>query len=148
VPGSARAFGTGDGEAVPDSLEFSIRKGAGTNENEVNIPQITVNIGGNVTTFEGTSRQINPSNVRMPIVLKVSQSAAEFYVNGVRVVQATGFNLPFTQGYWVVAHRGFYASRADAVPIPLQLLHWETIQFDGPTGSYNSVVKSYIQPGC
>jgi hypothetical protein len=108
-----------------------------------------VNIGGNVLTYQGTVRQLTPVNIRMPVVLRVSQNSAEMYINGVSVVRATGFTLPFTRGYWMLAHRAWYASRDTRVsPAIIQLIHWETVQYDGPQGSYNPIVRTYIQPGC
>ncbi len=149
IPWSAEEFGAGNGEHYPDSIEFSVRQGNGNDQMNVNLPQITVNIGGVVSTFQGTSRQLTPANIRMPVVLQVSSTSAEMFINGVSVVRATGFTLPFTTGYWMLAHRGWYASRDHSTsPIIVQLIHWETIQYDGPQGSFNPVVKTYLQSGC
>ncbi|MCC6177230.1 MAG: fibronectin type III domain-containing protein [Chloroflexi bacterium] len=150
LPWSAEEFGAGRGDNFPDSLEFSSRasRDPETDQN-VNIPQITVNIGGTVQTFVGTTPQITPTNIRIPVVIRVSETSAEVLMNGVSVVQATGLRLPFNRGYWVLAHRGWYAPRdTRTTPVALQLVHWETIQFDGPSGSYSPVVRSYLQPGC
>ena len=150
LPWSAEEFGAGRGDDFPDSIEFSSRVVNGSeSQNTVNIPQITVNIGGTVQTFEGSAAQITPTNIRIPVVLRVSETSAELLMNGVSVVKAQGFRLPFTQGYWVLAHRGWYAPRdTTTTPVAFQLVHWETIQFDGPAGSLNPVVRTYIQPGC
>jgi hypothetical protein len=150
LPWSAEEFGAGRGDNFPDSLEFSSRGSRGSEgQADVNIPQITVNIGGTMRTFEGTVPQQTPTNIRIPVVVRVSETSAELLMNGVSVVRADGFRLPFTRGYWVLAHRGWYAPRdLRTTPVPLQLVHWETIQFDGPAGSINPVVRTYIQPGC
>ncbi len=148
LPWSSEEFGAGDGQDFPDSVEFSVRQ-ADDDQGIVNTAQITVNIGGNVTVFTGTTNILTPVNVRMPMVLRVSRTTAEMLINGVSVAYASGFSLPFTQGYWVIAQRGWYASRdLRTVPVILQLIHWDTVQYDGPQGSYNSIAKTYIQPGC
>jgi hypothetical protein len=148
LPWSSEEFGAGDGQEFPDSIEFSVRQ-ANDDQHIVNTAQITVNIGGNVTVFQGTTNILTPVNVRMPVVLKVSRTTAQMLIDGVSVATASGFTLPFTEGYWVIAQRGWYASRdLRTAPVILQLIHWDTIQYDGPQGSYNSIAKSYIQPGC
>jgi len=149
VPWSSEEFGAGDGESLVNSVNFDVRTGDGPTEADVNKATITVNIGGVVTTFTGTVRQLTPANIRMPVVIQVSQNHAEMFINGVSVVFADGFNLPFTQGYWMLAHRGWYASRdRHTSPVIVQLVHWETVQYDGPQGSYNPLVRTYLQPGC
>lgn len=149
IPWSGDEFGDGVGEDWPDSIEFSVRQGDDT-EPTVNYPQITVNIGGSVSTFRAPARQITPANVRVPVVLKVSQTRIEFWINGVNVLNATGFNIPWTSGYWMVGHRNWYASQDhETTPMIVQLVHWETMQFDGPTNSINPVTKMYLlQQGC
>jgi hypothetical protein len=150
LPWSSEEFGAGDGQGFPDSIEFSVRAVDGAESaGSINMPQITVNIGGKVLTYTGTLRQLTPANIRVPVVLKVSATSAEMLINGVSVVRASDFLLPFTRGYWVLAQRGWYASRdTAAAPEVLQLIHWDTIQFDGPAGSYNPIARTYIQPGC
>lgn len=149
IPWSGDEFGDGVGEDLPDSIEFSVRQGDDT-ESTVNYPQITVNIGGNVSTFRAATRQLTPANVRVPVVLKVSQTRLEFWINGVNVLNATGFTIPWSTGYWMVGHRNWYASQDhETTPMIVQLVHWETMQFDGPTNSINPVTKLYLlQQGC
>ena len=123
IPWSSEEFGAGDGDDWSNSIEFSIRGGDGPDPN-INLAQITVNIGGQVLTFSGNIRQMTPTNVRVPVVLHVSQSSAEMVINGVSVVQASGFTLPYTRGYWMLAHRAWYASRdTQTQPVILQLIH-------------------------
>lgn len=123
-----------------------------------NIPVITINSNGTRKEFDGTpttqSALMTPTNVRMPITFKLSQTSAELFVDGKSVLKATGFTLPFTRGNIAIAHRSDYGTKVfegydqQAPPLPLQLLHWDTIQYDGPPGSFNPVVKTYIQSGC
>jgi hypothetical protein len=118
-----------------------------------NIPVIVLNNKGVITKFTGTSSIYSPPNVRMPISIKVSQHQAQMYVNGQLAVSTSGdINLPYNKGYWVVNHRSIYSHRiaqnAFALPTLFQLLHWDTIQFDGPSGSINPVVHTYVQPNC
>jgi len=123
-----------------------------------NIPVITINSNGTRKEFGGTpttlSAFMTPTNVRMPITFQLSQTSAELFVNGKSVLKATGFRLPFTRGNVAFAHRSDYGTKVfdgyhlQAPPLPLQLLHWDTIQYDGPSGSFNPVVKTYIQSGC
>src|SRR3954451_12303842 len=147
VPWSGEEFGAGDGDDLSNSLEFSVRADRGSNTS--NFPQISVNINGVATTFIGTTPIFTPVNVRLPVVVKMSRTFAELYINGVMVVRADGFNLPFTQGYWMLAHRSWYSGR-DRVTSPVinQVVHWDMIQFDGPAGSINPTAHTYIQPGC
>jgi hypothetical protein len=149
LPWSGDEFGDGEGEDMDDSIEFSVRRGDDT-ESTVNYPQITVNIGGTVSSFRTETRQLTPANVRVPVVLKVSQTRVEFWINGVNVLNASGFNIPWTSGYWIVGHRNWYASQdRETTPMIVQLVHWETMQFDGPAGSLNPVTKMYtLQSGC
>ena len=92
-----------------------------------------------VKTVVGKTNNFTPKNVRVPVVLKVSQTSAEMLINGVSAVKATGFTLPFTQGEWTITHRAFYAPRSPSFPAYLQLIHWQTVQFDGPGGSFSPV---------
>ena len=150
LPWSSEEFGAGNGQDFANSIEFAVRAVQGAeSDSTINIPQITVNSNGTVRTYTGALRQLTPANIRMPVVLKVSATSAEMLINGVSVVQAQGFELPFTAGSWLLAHRGWYGSRDTvAAPVILQLIHWETVQFDGPPGSYNPLVRAYLQPGC
>lgn len=147
VPWSAEEFGAGQGSDLPNSLEFSVRADNGGSTS--NMPQITVNINGVASTFRSTNSIFTPVNLRVPVVIKLSRTAAQFYINGQLVQSASGFNLPFTSGYWILAHRSWYSGR-DRVTSPVinQVVHWDMFQFDGPAGSYNPVVKTYMQPGC
>ncbi|HEU5381358.1 MAG TPA: hypothetical protein VFV38_38525 [Ktedonobacteraceae bacterium] len=119
----------------------------------VNLPIIKVNIGGIITEFKGTEPVYTPTNVRLPVVLKLSQTSAEMFVNGKSRLKATGFRLPFTRGNIQFFHRANYGTKVIPAPFnpptqTVQLLHWETIQYDGPDGSFSPVMKTYIQPDC
>lgn len=144
---------TGD---LSNSIAFSFKDSA-SGDNRSNVPMITVNINDVETEFKATKSIYSPTNVRLPVVIRVSQNSAELLINGESVATASGFNLPFTKGWWHVVHRNYYAGRGDSaqagnnqtMPVMgLQLIHWDTIQFDGPNGSYHPVTKAYIQPGC
>lgn len=125
----------------------------------LNQPTIIVNIGGVQKEFQApldlTKSFFSPPNVRMPVVIKLSQTSAEMFLNGVSVAKATGFTLPFTKGNITFAHRSGYGTKVSTdtftpqfPTLAFQLLHWETIQYDGPGGSFNPVVKTYVQPNC
>lgn len=119
----------------------------------VNLPIIKVNINGTITSFTGTEPLYTPTNVRLPVVLRLSQTSAEMIVNGNSILKATGFTLPFTRGNIQFFHRANYGTKVTSAPYnpptqTVQLLHWETIQYDGPDGSFSPVMKTYIQPDC
>lgn len=121
--------------------------------NSVNLPIIKVNIHGVITTFTGKEPVYTPTNVRLPVVLKLSQTSAEMIVNGISRLKATGFTLPFTRGNIQFFHRANYGTKVIPAPFnpptqTVQLLHWETIQYDGPAGSFSPLMKTYIQPDC
>lgn len=121
--------------------------------NGVNLPIIKVNIHGVITTFKGDKPIYTPTNVRLPVVLKLSQTSAEMIVNGISRLKATGFTLPFTRGNVQFFHRANYGTKVIPAPFnpptqTVQLLHWETIQYDGPAGSFSPLMKTYIQPDC
>jgi hypothetical protein len=156
------AEGNGDyGETPPsgflkNSLTFGVfsqdESKTGTAQ-RYNIPVIRINKNGVITQFTGTANQFSPPNVRVPISIKVSQHQAQMYVNGQLAVSTTGdISLPFSKGYWVVNHRTVYSHRIThngfGLPQAFQLLHWDTVQFDGPAGSINPVVHTYVQPNC
>jgi hypothetical protein len=155
--GEFGAFEADSGQ-FPNSIEFAIHHrdapigSPATDANGYNLPMISVNINGTRQQFFGTLGEYSPTNVRVPVVLHISQTSAEMLINGQSVVKASGFILPFTRGNWTIAHRSSYSNRlfdgGYAPPMLLQLIHWETIQFDGPDGSFNPVVRTYIQPGC
>lgn len=156
IPTQNMSLGEGVSGMFPNSVEFGVHASDVAREaNGYNLAIISVNIDGNRRQFVGTVPHFTPTNVRVPVVLKVSQTSAEMFINGESVVRASGYTLPFTTGYWNIAHRTSYATKVPTTPnlrqapnMVLQLLHWETIQFDGPPGSFNPVVKTYIQPGC
>ncbi len=156
IPSNHNEFGDANGREWPDSVEFAMYESDDDREGEGhNLPLITVNIGGTVHEFKSNTPFITPANVRVPVVLKVSQTSAEMLVNGVSVLRASGFSLPFTRGYWLMTHKNYNSEKVDgnpdfAAPWPtiLQLAHWDMWQFDGPPGSINPVVRTFIQPGC
>ncbi len=157
-PSSAYLLSPNSGNGDPNSIMFSIsgfNSNYGNNRaNQYNTPAISVNVGGTSTSVDGTSGFFSPANVRVPVVIKLSRTSAEMFINGVSVDKMTGFNLPFTTGYWSIED-GNYRSALIAQDNPTQapndtndLSHWDMFEFDGPTGSYNPVAKTYIQSGC
>ena len=157
-PSSAYLLSPNSGNGDPNSIMFSIsgfNSNYGNNRaNHYNTPVISVNAGGTSTSVNGTSGFFSPVNVRVPVVIKLSRTSAEMFINGVSVDKMTGFNLPFTTGYWSIED-GNYRSALIEQDNPTQapndtndLSHWDMFEFDGPTGSYNPVAKTYIQPGC
>ncbi len=156
VPGSGRALGAGNGNFYPNNISFSMSSPESCpydthciDNNTVNFGHITVTDGSQnhvVKDVTGNIKILTPTNVRVPVVIRLSQTDAEMFVNGVSVVRATGINLPFTRGHVLFNHRGFYTVRNEYTQVAQQLIHWETIQFDGPPGtSYNPVIKTYYQ---
>jgi fibronectin type III domain protein len=138
-----------ENDTYPDDLAFSVARPLNaTSPSDVQVATIGVNAGGAQKTVLGRTNNFTPKNVRVPVVLKVSQTSAEMFINGVSAVKATGFTLPFTQGEWTITHRAFYAPRSPSFPAYLQLIHWNTVQFDGPSGSFSPVRKTYLAPGC
>lgn len=154
----------GDAETgrQPNSLSFGFFQAEGSGDEPgafaANTPVITTNIDGEKREFKGGQAIFSPTNVRLPVVIKVSADSAEILVNGESVATATDFgSLPFTTGYWHIVHRTYYSGRSYAADAPddthmpvmgLQLIHWDTVQYDGPSGSYHPVTKTYLQPGC
>lgn len=152
LPSLPSDFGGSDGEQFPNSVEFGAYKGADERTaSEFNIPFIAVNINGNVQVFKAETGVMTAGNIRLPVVIRVSQTSAEMFINGVSVVRATGFNLPFTRSNLFLGHNNYGSDKVDWDQNPstiLQLIHWETLQFDGPAGSYNPIIRTYIQPNC
>lgn len=152
LPSLPSDFGGSNGEEYPNSIEIGAYKGANQRTtSEFNIPVIAVNINGNVQLFEGETGIMTGANIRLPVVIKVSQTSVELFINGVSMVRATGFTLPFTRANVFLGHHNYGSDKVDWDQNPttvLQLIHWETLQFDGPAGSYNPVIRTYIQPGC
>jgi len=152
APADAQFFGlaTEDNDQYPDDLSFTVARPLNaTNPSDVQAASIGVNTSnGFQKTFVGRSNNFTPKNVRVPVVIQVSQTSAEMFINGQSVVKATGFTLPFTKGDWTMAQRAFYAPRSPSFPAFLQLIHWQTVQFDGPNGGFSPVRKTYIAPGC
>lgn len=138
-----------ENDTYPDDLAFSVARPINASDpNHVQAAAISVNSGGFQRTFEGKSNNFTPKNVRVPVVIEVSTTSAEMFINGVSVVRATGFTLPFSKGEWTIAQRAFYAPRSPAFPAYLQLIHWQTVQFDGPDGSFSPIRRTYLAPGC
>jgi hypothetical protein len=148
VPWSAEEFGAGKADDLVNSITFSVRGDNGGSTS--NLPIIEANVNGVPTTYRGTTPIFTPGNVRLPIVIKLSRTRAEMYINGNLAIAANFTSqLPFTSGYWILAHRSWYSGR-DRVSAPVinQVVHWDMMQFDGPAGSYSPLVRTYIQPGC
>lgn len=148
IPGTDDDFGDGSGGQFPNSIEFGFRREGNA--------LITTNINGVKREYVSTNQVYTPLNVRVPVVVKVSRTSAEMIVNGVTVATASGFDLGFSKAYVTLAHRNYYTPRRATTssgqnlpPIMVnQMVHWDTLQYDGPQGSYNPVVKTYIQPNC
>ena len=151
APTDAQFFGLAINETdtYPDDLSFSVARPIDASDpTHVQVAAISVNAGGFQRTIEGKSNNFTPKNVRVPVVLKVSTTSAEMFINGVSAVRATGFTLPFSKGDWTITQRAFYAPRSPSFPAFLQLIHWQTVQFDGPAGSFSPVRRTYLAPGC
>ncbi len=162
IPGSGRAFGSGNGNEFQNGITFSIARPQNRSDQpgditntSMNKALISVNINNTKTEYEGTVRQATGANVRMPVIIKMTddpthtpRNKAEMWINGVKVAETPWLNLGYTTGFWTLAHRHFYTSRNFDFQIPNQLVHWDTIQYDGPAGSINPYMKTYIQPGC
>jgi hypothetical protein len=151
APADAQFFGLAVNEQVtyPDDLMFSVARPLdATDPNHAQTAAIGVNSGGFQKIFLGRSDNFTPKNVRVPVVLKVSTTSAEMFINGVSAVRAAGFALPFSVGEWTITQRAFYAPRSPSFPAYLQLIHWQTVQFDGPDGSFSPVRRTYLAPGC
>ena len=148
IPGTDDDFGDGSGGQFPNSIEFSFRREAK--------PVIKTNINGTQREFVSDNAIFSPLNVRVPVVIKISRTSAEMFVNGQSVATASGFDLGFSKAYVTLAHRNYYPPRRASTssgqnlpPIMVsQTVHWDTLQYDGPAGSYNPVVKTFIQPNC
>jgi hypothetical protein len=167
LPASSESYGT-HGRDFPRSVTFgaysSAEDGLPLNANKIQRPFIGINVNQPITTdpgesandiplfFQGPSSRYTPPNVRVPIVLKLSQTSAQLIINGVTAVTASGFSLPWSKGHVLFLHKNYRSGIIDAQPTTpketLQLLHWDMIQYDGPPGSFNPVIRTYLQPGC
>jgi hypothetical protein len=169
IPNSHDAFGSTDvNNAMPNNIRFAIDRQTDKSD-AYNVPNIQVNINGVNKRFVGNSSLFAPANVRVPVVIKVSQNYAAMIVNGKTEVETTPayylganaatnapYTLPFNVGHWSlmdVNYRSAYDGSVDATmpqgpTITNELGHWDMIQWDGETGSYNPVIKTYLQSGC
>ncbi len=152
-PSLPSSFGDSTGDQFPNSVEFGVYENADRPNYTpgFNLPFIAVNVNGSIQRFVASEGVLSPSNVRLPVVLKISRTTAEMWINGVRVVQASGFTLPFEKGWVILGQKNYGAGKVDYERQPsmiLQLNHWETLQFDGPEGTYSPLMKTFIQPGC
>jgi hypothetical protein len=167
LPSSHEDFGATDiNDKMPNNIRFAIDRQTDKSP-AYNVPNIQVNVDGVNRIFVGNKSLFTPGNVRVPVVIKVSPTYAAMIVNGVTEVEttsnyyvrtATGVNapytLPFTVGHWTlgdVNYRSGYDGSVDATmpqgpTITNELSHWDMIQWDGSAGSYNPVVKTYLQP--
>jgi hypothetical protein len=149
APNNAQAFGITTNDEYQDDVSFTFFRPENARDvKAVQTAAISVNTANFRKTFLGRTNNFTPKNVRVPVVLKVSQTSAEMLVNGESVAKASGYSLPFTNGEWTIAHRAFYAPRSPSFPQFHQLLHWNTVQFDGPNGSFSPARKTYLAPGC
>lgn len=153
IAGTSDTFGATAAESMPNAIRFAIDRQPECGS-KPNTGSIRVNIDGRDTAYCGDNIQhFSPGNVRVPVVIKLSQTSAELFINGKSAAKATGFKLPFTKGYWTILdsnYRSAYdgTNHASFPTITNSLTHWDMMQFDGPAGSYNPVVKTYIQNGC
>jgi hypothetical protein len=167
VPDSHDSFGSTDvNNVMPNNIRFAIDRQTDKSD-AYNVPNIQVNINGVNKRFVGNTSLFTPANVRVPVVIKVSPTYAAMIINGKTEVETTNtyylgsnaatnapFTLPFTVGHWSlmdVNYRSAYDGSVDATmpqgpTITNELGHWDTIQWDGPSGSYNPVIKTYMQP--
>jgi hypothetical protein len=159
---SEEELGDAESGELPNSITFAFRNAETDGDDlatyDSNTPVIIVNIDGTKTTFPGREAIFSPTNVRLPVVIEVSETMARMLVNGEIVAEASDFgSLPFSTGYWNVVHRSYYSGRGHDANAPagthlpvmgLQIIHWDTLQFDGPPGSFPPVTGAYIQPGC
>ena len=121
--------------------------------NHYNTPVISsVNVGGTSTSASGTSGFFTPVNVRVPVVIKLSRTSAEMFINGVSVDKMTGINLPFTTGYWSVED-GNYRSALIAQDNPTQapndtndLSHWDMFELMGPPAATTQLPRPTFSP--
>ena len=151
--GTHALYGSSGGAKWSNDVSFQMvaNSCSGTQRNTASI---MVNVNGDEKAYcTNPEQQFSPVNVRVPVVLKVSKTSAEMYINGKKVGQASGFNLPFDSGYWSVIdanyRSGYDGTYDNTYPtVTNHLSHWDMIQFDGPAGSYSPVAKTYIQAGC
>lgn len=155
IPPNGYQMGIQDGGEWGNQVEFAMFGETGNfQSNQTNLARIITNANGNKNIVDGTVPIFTPANVRVPVVLKISQNYAEMFINGQSVVKTTGFNLPFSKGHVLLIEKEYFSHKIDCCdpehnPVLInELMHWDNIQFDGPAGSYNPVVKTYIQPGC
>jgi hypothetical protein len=167
IPPSHDAFGSGEvNDRMPNNIRFAIDRQTDKSQ-AYNVPNIQVNVDGVNRIFVGKRSLFTPSNVRVPVVIKVSPTYSAMIVNGVTEVETSSsyyvptngvtdssFSLPFNVGHWslmdVNYRSGYDGSVEAATPqgptITNQLSHWDVLQWDGASGSYNPVVKTYMQP--
>lgn len=169
LPASSESYGT-HGRDWPRTVTFgaysSFEDGGQLNATKIQRPFIGVNVDAVQTLpedvgmsdnniplfFQGPSSRYTSPNVRVPVVAKLSQTAAQLIINGNTVVTANGFSLPWSKGHLLLLQKNYRSGVIDAEPTTpketLQLLHWDVVQYDGPPGSFNPIVRAYIQPGC
>jgi hypothetical protein len=167
IPNDHFQFGSTEiNDAMPNNIRFAVDRQT-DKSNSYNVPNIQVNINGVNKRFVGNSALFTPGNVRVPIVIKVSPTYAAMIINGKTEVETTTnyylgasaatnapFTLPFNVGHWSLIDANYRSAYdgthdpqiAQGPTITNQLSHWDMIQWDGPSGSYNPVVKTYVQP--
>lgn len=163
IPATGGEFGGKGHAGFPNSIVFAAHErvdnywpGYEERGNTINIPNIEVNVNGTVKHCESTSKTgiFTPGNVRVPVVLKVSRTSAEMFLNGVSWVKCTGFTLPFTSGYWNFIDANYRPAFLEGdyqYQFPMifnKLSHWDMIQWDGPAGSINNERKVFGESGC
>jgi hypothetical protein len=163
MPASHMAFGSKGHNNFPNSILFgAFARGGSTvssgdpvqRAKSYNVPVIIVNVDGTQHECTGTEGQFTPGNVRVPIVIKMTRTSAEMFMNGKSVAKCTGFTLPFTKGYWNMIdanYRSAFIERdypMQGPTVTYKLSHWDMIQWDGPAGSVNPVMKTFVQTGC
>ena len=163
IPATGGEFGGKGHAGFPNSIVFAAHERAQNywpdfNErgNTINIPNIDVNVNGTTKQCQSSSLTgiFTPGNVRVPVVLKVSRTSAEMFLNGVSWVKCTGFTLPFNSGYWIISDDNYRPAFIEGDyygQFPMifnKLSHWDMIQWDGPAGSINNERKTFGETGC
>src|SRR5437763_5522360 len=84
IPWSSEEFGAGKGDDLTNSITFSVRGDDGGSTS--NMPLIEANVNGVATTYRGNTPIFTPGNIRLPVVIKISRTRAEMYINGTLAV--------------------------------------------------------------
>ena len=138
------------------SIDFSAYGKRSADRSGTNLAKIGVIQNGQRREFVGTKPLITPHNIRVPVTVTLSRTSAKMYVNGEIVLDASGLNLPSLEGYWSIGQANYrsgfidnYGAGLDQPRITNQIVHWDTIQFDGLNAqNYIPLVRTYQAPNC